>query len=461
MTWDEYKQQCYYLGRYADVYQRQGTFSEYTTNLIQEGMQFQEEQGIAYLEDMIAHGPKYQVVDQKLCPILLYTGDPICYGVLDGFAKALGYALDRAGANVEFYDLEAGGMQGLADFTGKRFKAIIGFQTYGFSVLSGKEERIHDLMDGPKFHMLLDHPVWLKNQLEHAPKKDYYILTHDRNYCAFIQRYYPWVKGTFLLPPGGEEWTETEEKCYDITFVGSYHDWRLWIPQVWEMNRKTHGVARHFLQHMLHHRDETWEDGLRATLQEMGREPLEDGAFLQLLFDIKPVCFVVMSYIREQIMDAIVDAGVKVHVFGDSWKQPRYCQAKALIRHGNVTPEESLKIYAQSKISLNIMSWHKDGMTERIANMMLNRAVVVTDESGYLREHYTAGQDYVPISIWEPERVPKILTALLEDETRQKEIAESAYLQAKVKETWDVRSGQFLGILGGISEDSGISMESL
>ena len=464
MNWDEYRIKCYELGRNAEIYQRDGSFNERATALIECGMQeFSAENGVAFLEQMISHGPLYDEVDRLLCPILLYTGDKICYGVLDGFARYLGEELSMLGNAVEEYNLEENGMSGLADFAGKRFRAVIGFQTYGFSVLASKEEYLHDLVVGPKFHMLLDHPVWMRNQLLHAPKNDYYVLTHDENYVRFIERYYPSVKGTFLVPPAGREYVPVEgeqlpsgepgvEKIYDITFIGSYHDWRLWMPQVLEMNRKTGGVARRFLHHMLHHRDQTWEQGLEEVLERMGRENLSDEEFRDLLFDIKPVCFIVMSYFREKIMDAIVAAEVPVHVFGDSWKQERYKRAKCLIRHPNLTPDESLRVYAQSKISLNIMSWHKAGMTERIANMMLNHAVTVTDESKYLVENYVEGEDYLAISLMDIAGVPKVLRQILEDEKKQQEIAASAYEKARNKETWACRAKRIMEIIDAIGE---------
>jgi spore maturation protein CgeB len=159
-----------------------------------------------------------------------------------------------------------------------------------------------------------------------------------------------------------------------------------------------------------------------------------------------------MSYFREKIMDAIVAAEVPVHVFGDSWKQERYKRAKCLIRHPNLTPDESLRVYAQSKISLNIMSWHKAGMTERIANMMLNHAVTVTDESKYLVENYVEGEDYLAISLMDISGVPKVLRQILEDEKKQQEIAASAYEKARNKETWACRAKRIMEIIDAIGE---------
>lgn len=53
-----------------------------------------------------------------------------------------------------------------------------------------------------------------------------------------------------------------------------------------------------------------------------------------------------------------------------------YCRAGACggscrARHPNVTVVESLKIWKQPKLSLNVMLWHKGGYAERMANIVL------------------------------------------------------------------------------------------
>ncbi len=480
MNWEEYKLECYLLARYQEELRETGRFNERTTELIQAGMGFSKEGGIPFLESMISHGGAYDEMDRMHCPILIYVGDPICYGVLDGFARSLGMALSEAGQLVEFFDPNGENFSELSRFIGKRFRAIIGLQTFALSVEMKDGRNLHDLLEGPKFNMVLDHPVWFKKHLEKGPK-NYYVLTHDSNYVRFIEEYFPNVKKTFLLPPGGEqagfregvrtgfdegagstlpegseaEFPTEEKKDLPLTFVGSYHDWRLWKQQVREVNRETKGLAQKYLTHMRRFREETWEEGLRQVLSlpELSDHPVAKKArenreaFKELLFLIKPVCFVVMSYIREKILDVIAASGVPMHVYGDSFQNGRYAGVKSFIRHGNLSPEESLFVYARSKVSLNIMSWHKAGMTERLANMMQNGAVVVTDESKYLRENYKEGEDYVAFSLTETERIPKILQELLSDEKRRQQMAERAFRKAVKKETWSARAETFLRIL--------------
>ena len=456
MNFDEYKLKCYLLARYQEEYRAAGTFNQETTKLIEEGMLFEKEGGIPFLEAMISHGDLYNEMDRKHCPILIYVGDPICYGVLDRFARSLGYALDELGCLVEFFDPNGNKLSGISRFTGKRFKAVIGIQTFAFSVEMKDGTNLHDLLEGPKFNMLLDHPVWLKRHLENGPK-DYSILTHDSNYLSFIKEYFPEVKHSFLLPPAGTLCPEELPKDLPLTFVGTYHNWREWKGQLRTVNRETKGIVRAFLQYMRKHTDLTWEEGLRQTLAlprfsshrqaSLARE--DKKAFVELMFQIKPVCFVVMSYLREKILDVIAEAGLPLHVYGDSFRRGRYANVKTFIRHAEVTPEESLAIYARSRISLNIMSWHKAGMTERIANMMLNRAVVVTDDSDYLKEQYCTGEDYVRISLREISRIPEILREILEDDSRCERIAENAFQKAVQKEVWKQRAEALLNIIHG------------
>ena len=46
------------------------------------------------------------------------------------------------------------------------------------------------------------------------------------------------------------------------------------------------------------------------------------------------------------------------------------------------------------KVGLNIMTWHKYGMTERIANICLSGAVCLTDSSEYLRNNFNNNENY-------------------------------------------------------------------
>jgi spore maturation protein CgeB len=168
-------------------------------------------------------------------------------------------------------------------------------------------------------------------------------------------------------------------------------------------------------------------------------------------YELSATYFCAMTYYREKIIRTILNAGLTLHVFGDSWKEPAFSGYPNLIIHPLADAEDSLKLYAQSKVSLNIMSWHKDGMTERIANSMLNRAVVLSDPSTYLTEHYTDDREIVYYHLTRLDELPGKIRKLLADDDYRETIAENACKYAAVHDTWDNRAEEFLKIIDEIN----------
>ena len=140
-----------------------------------------------WMEKMISHAPEYYKIDDDTRPILTYRGESTCYNQLNAFADELAKALIACHQIVEIFDITKEGHQALTKYIGQHFKAIIGVQTYIFSIMmQDKTTNLHDLIMGPKFNMILDHPVLLKEHITAGPK-DYYLLVHDRNYlCSNI-----------------------------------------------------------------------------------------------------------------------------------------------------------------------------------------------------------------------------------------------------------------------------------
>lgn len=449
----EFRQQAYLLGRYLRQYKENGEYDSRAEELVNRGLllrqQFPEEEDpIGFLLHMMSRDEVYEAYDRKHCPILIYKSDPICYGVLNSFADEIAKNLDAMGYLVEIHEVLPGREEELLQYTSLRFRAIIGIQTYAFSIRLGDGRNLHDTMEGPKYNLIFDHPVWLKNHLENAPK-DLYVITHDRNYVSFVEKYFPEVKGTFLIPPGGALYPREVEKKYPLTFVGSYHDPCLWQEEFVKANEASNGIAALFLEEAKAHRKQTWEASLQkvvaAKVQRGEMQELSPREFRELLFLVKPVCFIVMCQIREQIIEQILGSGIELHVFGDSWRHEHWKGYSGLILHPQVTPEESLKVYRQSKLSLNIMSWHKDSMTERVANMMINRCLVVSDESGYLVERYGGEEpDMLLFDLEKIRELPGQIRYYLEHDNKRRATVERAYQKAIQDETWEKRTGEIV-----------------
>lgn len=394
-------------------------------------------------------------------PILIYKESPVCYNVLNHFADQLGNAFIQMGETVEYYNAMEQKEAGLAAYAGREYKAVIGFQSYLFDIYLPKAGvYLHDLIKGPKINFQFDHPIWMKQHYVRMPQ-NCYIATHDRNYAAFIEKYYPRINGTIIATPGGckrklsgeaaaleEKVVEIdriwEQKKYGITFVGTYANYRNYLPIIRGSEKMVKQIAAHFLFYMKLHPDITAESALEASLMADGiRLSQED--FLEVLDGVKPMIYCIMSYYREKVVEAILAEGIELEVYGDSWRQSPFSNYPGLHIHPEVTVEESLMVMEESRISLNVMAWHKDGFTERIANSMLNNSVVLTDKSTFLQENFTDGEDILLYDLQHLDRMTKTIKRYLDEPGNAlKKIAAKAYDKAEEKYTWKQTAEELL-----------------
>lgn len=376
-------------------------------------------------------------------PILIYKGDSICYNVLNEFAEQFGNALRKMGETVEYYDLEKGDISGIATYVGRRFKAIIGFQTFVFDIyLEGQQRYLHDLILGPKFNFQFDHPVWMYKHYRQMPP-NCYILTHDRDYQSFVRHYYPEITDCLILPPGGTECKYLLKKEYDVVFLGSYSNYRDYWRVYQQASTDLKGIAELYWDEMVQMPELNAETALRHVILKLGISGVSDNQFLNLMYDLKHVIYGVMSYYRERVVDKLLTTGFSLEVYGESWRNSPFVSNNRLHIHPAVTGMDSLVELAKSRVSLNVMAWHKDGFTERIANSMMNHSVVVSDQSRYLREHFTDKEEIFLYDLNKLALLPDIVQQAM---VHSESVAERAYNKAKEDCSWEKRAIDFLGL---------------
>ena len=93
-----------------------------------------------------------------------------------------------------------------------------------------------------------------------------------------------------------------------------------------------------------------------------------------------------------------------------------------------------------AKIVLNTMTWFKAGAHDRIFNGMLAKAVVVTDDSTYLRREFTDGRELVMFRRQELGTLPERVFDLFGHLEQAQEIADCGYLAAQENHTWKSRA---------------------
>ena len=427
---------CYIVGKYSGILQQCGYFDVAVSGIIAQSQQMGiQAETLAYLEQMIGRKKEYDRLEEAVSPILIYKGSNVCNNLLNIFAEELGNALKNNGEIVEYFDEQSEELAALSKYIGRHFKAIIGVQTYLFQVkLSDGVTYLHECIKGPKFHLILDHPIWLKHQMEHD-YEDFYVLSHDRDYVRFVEQNYR--KKCIHFPiPGIASSYNVQEKKYDLTFVGSMGDYRQQLQMIREMEAPDRYLANRFLAVMRKEPELAAADAFDKAFKVYEKSYIGVDK-IDIFYRMRKVIYLVMDYYRYQILKTILDGGIRLDVFGDSWISSPFVEIPNLVCHPSVSVKESLKVFAESRMSLNVMSWHKSGFTERVANIMLAHTVLVTDKTIYIAETYQNGKEMLMFELNRLDDLPQMIKTLLANENRQKEIAEAGYQKTVANHTWE------------------------
>ncbi len=436
---------CYVIGKYSGELRQAGLFDLVVSSMIDQAeAEGRAQQTLEYLEEMIGHGEQYFQIDDAARPILIYKGDPVCHNILTVMAEQFGNALQQRGIPVEYFDCENDNLGELAKYMYQHFRAIVGVQSYMFSIKERDEvSYLHEKIYGPKYNFVFDHPIWFQHHLKHQ-LSNFCVLTNDKNYEAFYKRYNK--LNAIFFPPAGmvpdEEYSSEKKRIYDITFIGNYGDYWNEVLLIHQMEKSKRFLANRFLLQMRKKPELTAEEAFRWVLDKK-KMIVTDHEFLELFLEMRRIIYCVMSYYRHKVVCTILEAGIQLHVFGNSWEK---CLLKKkysnLVCHDNISVEKSLTIWQQSKLSLNVMSWHKAGFTERMASIMLAGAVLVTDDTTFLRGNYDT-EDMLVFNLAGIKKLPEKILCILQDESKRNKIAERGRRKTMNEHTWAKRAEQF------------------
>lgn len=446
---------CYIIARYKKILLEQGLFNAAIENILLISNQLGcQGEIVAFLEQMLAGKRLFQYYYQGSQPFLIYKGVDTCYQLLDVFASYMGAALQKKGYLVEYFDLKKETITDASRFIGKSYQAVIGMQSYMYAVRMENGGFLHDKIHGLKYNFVFDHPLWLHCQIKNMPS-DLILLTLDKDYVTYISHYYK--RKVHFLPPGGIYKKQLhdaghsnmqhvyQKRAYDVTFIGSYinnseniflqlkqqeRKMRFFINRCWLLMRKQPSLSA--------------ETIILKTLHFYGWEFFDD-EFSELCYQMREYILYLSHHFRYQILKTLVENQIQVHVFGTSWKTCRLVEHPNFIWHNqDLTTDECLSVWQESKIALNIMSGHKNAVTERIVNSMLQQAAVCTERNAYLDDQFQDGTDIIYYDLNQLNRLPKRLSALLANAEQLKQIAENGYQKAFEHHTWDCRVQTFL-----------------
>lgn len=389
-----------------------------------------------YVNMFLSDEKAYERVARQTAPFAVIRGDGTCGGVLRRFADDLSEELEECGQAVIRLDEHFDEYKKLQSTV---CKGIVGFQAPALE--SDFFKKIH----GAKFQFLFDNPLHFGELLRNLPN-DYYILCQDADYADSVRKYYHTEHAIQFPPAGIARDMRSGQRPYDIVFIGSYFE---------DCGDSLEGDNRIFYDYMLCHPEITFEQGIREVFYRESDQMQTDSdgdSFVRKAFELKTACRMVIGHFRNAVVTAILEAGFELHVYGEAWDCYPFKEGYRLVIHPQVTVDESLEELGKAKIGLNIMSWHKAGMTERIANIMLSGAVCLTEETSYLREHMTDGENIRFFNLTQLERLPDVIRGLLREDKVREKIAENAYRKAMTEHTWHIRAEQLIDLAENADE---------
>ena len=396
------------------------------------------------------------------------------------FAHQMAAQFERMGYLVFFYDLrdEERSAKRLRKFIRPRETVLVTFNFQGLEKEAGVYRAgigyIWDDYGIPCYNIAADHPYFYDDRLRELPK-DYHHISIDRRQQAYFKEFYPeYLEAGFLplagtelaaaaVPSGGAEAGIAAAVCggaefaaavpsgkrYDVILTGNYTKLSFFEPYINWINDEYAAFYRGIIDDLLAYPAQTVEEvALAHCEREMGKEPNDE-----LRIALHKMIFIdlyVRNYWRGLAVRTLVNAGITVHVVGKGWEELEDVSSPGnLIVHPQTDSLTCLRMLSESKVSLNVMPWFKDGAHDRVFNSILNGAVCVTDTSRYLCEELAEGEGVCYFTLEEIGRLPEIVRGLLADETRLYEIAECGKKKVIERHTWAKRAETLAGWIEG------------
>lgn len=389
---------------------------------------------------------------------------------LEYFSRQMAKKFEEMGYLVFFYDLKD------EEHSAKRLRKFIRagetvLVTFNFEGLE-KEEGVYQegvgyIWDGykiPCYNIAADHPYFYHDRLADLPT-DYHHISIDRLQEQYFREFYPEfhhegflpLAGTMLnfefcedvfgggggmqdVEQPGQGCTVACEKQYDVIMTGNYTELSFFEPYINWINDEYAAFYRGIINELIEKPHQTVEQvALAHCEREMGKEPNSE-----LRIALSKMIFIdmyVRNYWRGKVVRTLVDAGIKVDVVGKGWEKLEDVKhPENLIIHPQTDSLTCLEMIKQSKISVNVMPWFKDGAHDRVFNSILNGAVCVSDTSKYLCEELKEGEGVCYYNLENVDELPIKMKDLLQDEKSMQDIVSRGKSKVLDMHTWAKRA---------------------
>lgn len=276
------------------------------------------------------------------------------------------------------------------------------------------------------------------------------IACCDLASCDIFQS---WNSTALFMPHGIDKALTTEslgEKPFDVVFIGSSIDF-LAILDKWRSNLdpKTVTALLECAEAVLKDPALPYQKALTAFVPP---EQFDSSTYEKLMQDVD---LYIRGRDRVELIQSIQETDV--HIFGPSlgarsWKELLGSKPHRAIIHHEISYLESLNVMRESKIVLNSSPMFKFGGHERIFLGMALGALVISNETAFLKDQFVDGEDLALYTPSDKSGVSEVIKKYLTDEPLRKKMAINAREKVARSHTWDKRAAKLIADLEPILE---------
>ncbi len=379
--------------------------------------------------------------------VLIFTSREICYNSHFFFAHQMGAAFEKMGYEVEYCEFtrESDFDAVLQPHIGKSYKVMLDFNSLMPQLAEEDGTPVLDMIDGPFYDYILDHPLFHYNCLS-AKAKNFHAILLDEAQEAYVKRYYPGVKSTLLMPLGATEAFAKEkrtEKPDCVLFMGSYDSEEKLYEMIELAPEPIKSLSKQVLERRLAEPLDTMEAIFHEVLRERGME-LDDGRFALFMNHMYPVDAYVRNHFRRKAIDCLVKYHIPVKIVGEGWEKYRSFDENFVKREASVEFGLSFEKIAKEHILLNNSPFFNHGAHDRIYAGMANQCAVLSDENPYLQRTLMNRENVMLYSLKDEKNLKDMAEELLTNHACCKDIQEAAYQEFLKNHTWEKRVQQLL-----------------
>lgn len=320
--------------------------------------------------------------------------------------------------------------------------AVISLNNVGLHLEFEEERNIWDQYQIPFFNIMMDHPFHYKAALDTAPEQ-MVLLCMDRNHVEYVKRFFPNIKKVHFFPHAGIERCQQipiSERKIDVLYAGGLSRYAAegLIPDLGKIQEfDAFALVKKALEILIQQPELTTEYVIEMCIKE-NNLIFNDKRLGEIIAELRFLDSLAVSFYREQMIRTLAGLGITVTVFGSGWDRCEW-ESTNVIYGGVLPPVQILELMNQSKIVLNTMTWFKRGAHDRVFNGMLAGAAVVSDQSEYLQEQFTNGEQLQIFSLREMKDMAEAVKMLLSNVNCAQNMADCGYQQAKKQHMWKNR----------------------